>query len=177
VDGLAKADPSPPAAAPGATRPLALRLLGSVEEVIACAALVIVVAAVAWGVITRYLLAQPAPWTGEIAGMAFAWVVFAGAAAGFKRRLHVSIDLLTRRLPRTLGMLLGRMFELALLLFALYVVWLGVEFTWRNWDNPSPVLRLPLSITYASVTFGFAMIALRQAIWLLRPPAAADATP
>ena len=53
-----------------------VRLFGSIEEIIACTALVIVVAAVCWGVLSRYVTAQPAPWAGEVAQMGFAWVVF-----------------------------------------------------------------------------------------------------
>ena len=71
---------------------LELGRLDIVEEVIAGAALLVVVLAVCWGVLTRYVTAQPAAWSGEVAGMGFAWLVFLGAAAGFKRGLHVSID-------------------------------------------------------------------------------------
>ena len=136
------------------------------EEVIACAALVVVVAAVCWGVLTRYITAQPAPWAGEVAGMGFAWLVFLGAAAGFKRGLHVSIDLLTRLLPRPVERVLSLVVQVGILVFAAYVFWLGVGFTQRNLGNPSAVLRIPQSIIYLAVTLGFLSIALRQA-WFL----------
>jgi TRAP-type C4-dicarboxylate transport system permease small subunit len=145
-----------------------LRALDHVEEIVACTALVAVVAAVCWGVLTRYVTAQPAPWAGEVAQMGFAWVVFMGAAAGLKRGMHVSIDLLTARLPRALRLPLEIALDLGLLAFFVYVAWLGVGFTVDNWDNPSPVLRLPLSIVYASVTAGFALMALRHSTALLR---------
>ncbi len=137
--------------------------LDIVEETIACTALVIVVAAVCWGVLTRYVTAQPAPWAGEVAGMGFAWLVFMGAAAGFKRGLHVSIDILTRLLPRPVERALAAVVQVGILVFAAYVVWLGVGFSIRNLANPSPVLRLPQSIIYLAVTLGFLSIALRQA--------------
>jgi len=95
-------------------------------------------------------------------------VVFLGAAAGFKRGLHVSIDLLTARLPALLRRPLTVLVELGVLAFAAYVVWLGIEFTGRNLDNPSPVLRVPMSVIYLAVTLGFVSIALRQAVRLLR---------
>lgn len=139
-----------------------------VEEVIACAALLVVVLAVCWGVLTRYVTAQPAAWSGEVAGMGFAWLVFLGAAAGFKRRLHVSIDILTRLLPEPIERFLATLVQLGILLFAAYVTWLGVGFTIGNLDNPSPVLRLPQSIIYLAVTVGFLSIGLRQAWWLGR---------
>lgn len=139
-----------------------------VEEVIACAALLVVVLAVCWGVLTRYVTAQPAAWAGEVAGMGFAWLVFLGAAAGFKRGLHVSIDLLTQHLPRALERALALVVQLGIIVFAAYVFWLGVGFTIGNLDNPSPVLRLPQSIIYLAVTVGFLSIGLRQAWWLAR---------
>ena len=138
------------------------------EEVVACAALLVVVLAVCWGVLTRYVTAQPAAWAGEVAGMGFAWLVFLGAAAGFKRRLHVSIDILTRLLPRTIERFLATLVQLGILLFAGYVTWLGTGFTIDNLDNPSPVLRLPQSTIYLAVTVGFLSIGLRQAWWLGR---------
>lgn len=148
-----------------------------VEEVIAGAALVIVVAAVCWGVLTRYVTAQPAPWAGEVAGMGFAWLVFLGAAAGYKRGLHVSIDILTQLLPRPVERALGLVVQCAILAFAAYVVWLGVGFTIRNLGNPSAVLRIPQSIIYLAVTLGFLSIALRQAWRLGRSITGGDARP
>lgn len=47
-----------------------------IEDAIAGTALVVVVGSVLWGVLTRYLLAQPAPWSYEVATIGFAWLVF-----------------------------------------------------------------------------------------------------
>jgi TRAP-type transport system small permease protein len=152
----------------GRRRSHIMTIVDNVEETLACTALVVVVLAVAWGVLTRYVTAQPAPWAGEVSAMAFAWVVFLGAAAGFKRGLHASVDLLTARLPNLLRRALTILVDLGVLAFAAYVTWLGVEFTGRNLDNPSPVLRVPMSIIYMAVTLGFASIAFRQTVRLLR---------
>ncbi|CAM5217426.1 hypothetical protein CDEF62S_04089 [Castellaniella defragrans] len=48
------------------------------EEYVAAFALLIVVAAVSWGVMTRYVSHTPSIWTGEVARIAFAWTVFCG---------------------------------------------------------------------------------------------------
>jgi TRAP-type C4-dicarboxylate transport system permease small subunit len=142
-------------------------ILGNIEEIISGAALIIVVAAVVWGVLTRYVTRQPAPWSGEVAAIGFAWVVFLGAAAGVKRHLHISIDLLVVALPGPLGRALQTVIDIGLLVFMVYVVRLGIGFTNANWDNPTSVLRLPLAIVYLSVTVGFALMAIRHATDLL----------
>jgi TRAP-type C4-dicarboxylate transport system permease small subunit len=149
-------------------------ILAEIEELIAGVALVVVVLAVCWGVLSRYVTTQPAPWAGEVAGIGFAWVVFVGAAAGFKRGQHVSIDLLVIHLPAPLRLAIGWAIDLLLLAFAAYVTWLGARFTLQNWGNPTSVLRLPYSVVYAAVALGFLSITLHHAAALLgrlrRPP-------
>jgi TRAP-type C4-dicarboxylate transport system permease small subunit len=145
------------------SRGLALLLLDSFEEIVAGAALVIVVLSVCWGVITRYLTEQPATWSGEIAAIGFAWLVFIGASAGFKHRMHVSIDMLVQFLPAHIRIPVERILDVVVVAFCAYVAWLGVVFTSQNWDNPTSVLRLPMSIIYAAVTLGFALMTLRYA--------------
>lgn len=139
------------------------RLLAQAEEIVAGSALVIVVGAVCWGVITRYLLAQPAPWAGEVAAFAFAWCVFVGAAAVAKRAGHVSIDMLVMVLPgrlRAAIMLGARLLSIA---FCAVAAWLAFDFSIANADNPSAVLRLPLSVLYLAPAIGFSLMALRMA--------------
>ena len=60
-----------------------------------------VILSVGWGVLTRYITAQPAAWAGEIATLAFAWLVFFGAGACIKYHMHPTIDLLVEPLSRS----------------------------------------------------------------------------
>ena len=156
------------------------------EETVAGAALVIVVFAVCWGVVTRYVTEQPATWTGEIAAIAFAWVVFVGAAAGFKYGMHVAIDMVVTLLPLTLRRWLMAAADLLVMAFLLTVLALAVEFSIDAWDDPTSVLRLPRTVTYAAVVVGGLCMLLRYAssawrrwrglpgAWL-RVPGSADA--
>ncbi|UEM19171.1 TRAP transporter small permease [Skermanella mucosa] len=149
------------------------RAIANLEETAASAALVIVVLSVCWGVLSRYVTQQPAAWSGEVAAIAFAWVVFLGAAAGFKRGLHVSIDMLVTLLPPRPRRILDLGVELLLVAFCLYMVWLGISFVVANWENPTSVLRLSSSIVYAAVPVGFGLMAMRivqRAVGALRGP-------
>lgn len=131
------------------------------EEVVACIALAVVVLAVSWGVITRYIITQPAAWASELATLAFAWLVFFGASACIKYRLHPSIDMVVRRLPQPLQRAV-RGFNHALLLgFFAFMVWFGVRFAIDAWDSPSPVMRLPLTWLYGPVAFCFGLMIVR----------------
>lgn len=143
------------------------RWIDQFEEVVACGALVVVVAAVCWGVVTRYITEQPAAWASEVATLSFAWLVFFGAAACIKYKLHPAIDMLVKHLPAA-GQLLVRWFNHALMLgFCAFMAIYGGIFAISSWDNPSPVLRLPMTVLYGPVALCFALMAVRylQVLW------------
>ncbi|WP_144186427.1 TRAP transporter small permease [Elioraea rosea] len=146
------------------------RLAAQAEEIVAGAAMVVVVLAVCWGVITRYVTAQPAAWTGEVAAIGFAWCVFVGAAAVAKRSGHVAIDMLTAALPAAVQATINAGARLASIGFCAVASVLAFEFSLANTDNPSAVLRLPLAVLYLAPATGFALMAVRMAERMLREP-------
>ncbi|MDQ2736809.1 MAG: TRAP transporter small permease [Pseudomonadota bacterium] len=156
------------------------------EELLSGCALVVIVLVTCWGVVTRYVTEQPATWTGEIAGIAFAWLVFLGAAAGFKYSMHVAIDMLVLKLPVALRRFLMILTDALVLAFLATLLVLSVQFSIDAWSDPTSVLRLPRSVTYVSVVVGSACMIVRyaQAAWRrwhglpaawLQLPGAADA--
>lgn len=140
----------------------ASRAFDNLEEIISSIALVIVVLSACWGVITRYFTHQPATWTSEMATIAFAWVVFVGASAGFKRGSHISIDMLVAFLPARLNVMIQSAIDLLVLIFCSAVSVIAVNASIVNWDSPTSVLRLPTSTIYIAIAFGFAMMVLRH---------------
>jgi TRAP-type C4-dicarboxylate transport system permease small subunit len=131
------------------------------EEIVASAALIVVILSVCWGVLTRYVTEQPAPWAGELAVLGFAWVVFFGASGCFKYKLHPSIDMVTVLLPPPVARIVRLLVHALVLGFCAYMVWFGVRFSIDAWDNPTSVLRWPLTVLYGPVTFGFALMIVR----------------
>jgi TRAP-type C4-dicarboxylate transport system permease small subunit len=150
-------DPSP--AAPG-RRGLAW-LVDQFEETVACAAIVVVVLSVSWGVITRYVTAQPAAWASEVATLGFAWAIYFGAAACIKYRLFPTIEMLVDRLPRPAQRAVQVMNHALLLSFFAFMTWFGVRFSIDTWSSPSPVLRLPQTVLYGPVALCSALMAVR----------------
>jgi TRAP-type C4-dicarboxylate transport system permease small subunit len=136
-----------------AARASALRLaFRHLDEGVAILALLATVAAVTWGVLTRYVTAQPAPWSSEVAAIGFAWLTFFGAATGFRHRAHPSIDMLVVRLPPAPQRAARIFADLLVAAFLLYFAWLGLDFSITSWDNPTAVLRLPMTVVYGPVT-------------------------
>jgi TRAP-type C4-dicarboxylate transport system permease small subunit len=144
------------------------RMFRHAEEILAGVALVIVVASVCWGVLTRYVTAQPATWAGEVAQIAFAWTVFLGAAGCFKYGMHISIDMLVSRLPAGVRRILQLLTDLLIMAFLAYVAWLAVLFNIQAMGDPTSVLRLPRTVIYASVLVGVSFMLIRQVQLCLR---------
>lgn len=152
--------------------------LAHLEEIVAGLALVAIILAVGWGVLSRYVSRQPAPWANEVATLAFAWLIFIGAAACFKHGMHPSIDMLVRRLPASAAKLARLLTHALTLGFCVLMVWLGVVFSIEAWTDPTPVLRLPMTVVYGPVTLGFALMILRYVQFvILGRPLATEASP
>jgi hypothetical protein len=111
------------------------------EEAVAGCELVVVVLVTCWGVVTRYVTQEPATWAGEVAGIAFAWMVFLGAAACFKYGMHVAIDMLVVALPAPLRRVLLAFVDVLVLAFLATLFVLAVQCSIDAWTDPTSVLR------------------------------------
>ncbi|WP_050468406.1 TRAP transporter small permease [Herbaspirillum chlorophenolicum] len=140
----------------------------SLEEIVAGIGLIIIVLSVTWGVVTRYLLAQPAAWSGEVAGIAFAWTVFVGAAAVFKRGEHISIDLAIEYLPAAPRRLLQLLVDIFVFLTLAAVAGLALKFSIATIDAPTTILRIPQSVTYSGAAVGFMLMTIRHTMFAVR---------
>lgn len=138
------------------------------EEMIGGAMMLVIVLSVSWGVVTRYLLGQPADWTSEAAGIAFAWVVFVSAAAVFARGEHSAVDALLLKLPPPLGKALQIVADIVTFTMLAIIAWLAIGFARSTVDVPTTVLHLPQSVTYSAAAIGFTLMALRHLVFALR---------
>ena len=138
------------------------------DEAIAVAALLVTVGSVGWGVVTRYVTAQPAVWASEVAAIAFAWLTFFGASACFHHNAHPSIDMLVRRLPPAPRRAARIGADLLVAAFLAYFAWLGLVFSLAALDNPTAVLRVPMTVVYAPVALASMMMLVRHLAAMVR---------
>lgn len=151
------------------TRPrLERSLLFRWEEVIAVLSLIVVVGSVGFGIASRFVMTHAATWTVELATLSFTWAVFFGAAAAFRRDMHVNIDLLVVRMPTRLRVLTGWVIDLLLLAFLLFTLYVAVKLTIGAGARPSPVLRIPFSYVYGAVVISFASMSVHQFLRILK---------
>ena len=144
------------------------------DEAIGAGALLVTVGSVGWGVVTRYVTAQPAVWASEVAAIAFAWLTIFGASACFRHNAHPSIDMLVGRVPAGPQRVVRLAVDLLLAAFLAYFCWLGLEFSIAAWDNPTAVLRLPMTVVYGPITLASLMMLARHLANMRRPARAPE---
>jgi TRAP-type C4-dicarboxylate transport system permease small subunit len=130
-------------------------------------AFVVLVCAIVWGVLSRYVTESPATWVEEVSSMAFAWVVFLGAAEVHRRTKHVSVDLLTSFLPAPVRKVLAAAAAIFVAVYCFYVAWLGWLQTMASRAAYTSMLNIPLSVLYIGLTLGFLLMGLHSLQQLL----------
>lgn len=80
----------------------AIRAIGALERAFGILLIASIVITITIQVMTRYFLGQPLVWVEEMAQYSFIWMVFIGAALGFKELRHITIDTFVAKLPGTL---------------------------------------------------------------------------
>lgn len=146
--------------------------LDIIENTVTGAALLVIVSAVLWGVLTRYITAQPAVWTSELSGIVFTWVVFIGALTAFRKSAHIRVPLLVDSLPTRLQKPVVLLADVLVLVFVAYTAFLSFNMMLKGATRLSPVMKIPFSLVYLAPFIAFSMMALHAALRLWPRPTA-----
>src|SRR5215468_1371542 len=122
---------------------------------VAGTALVLISAVIPWAVYTRYVLNQAASWPEPMAVLLTIVLTFFGAAACYRRRLHMNVSFFVAMLPPRLRRIADLIAELLVALFALFMAVWGeklVEATWYNTIADFPALSV--GVTYLPIPLG-----------------------
>ncbi len=122
---------------------------------IAGLALVLISAVIPWAVFTRYVLNSAASWPEPCAVLLTIVLTFFGAAACYRRRLHMNIGFFVGMLPGVLKRIADLIAELLIAAFALFMIIWGyrlVEATWYNEIADFP--GLSVGLTYLPIPLG-----------------------
>jgi TRAP-type C4-dicarboxylate transport system permease small subunit len=152
----------------GAGAVLVVWLWRHLEEVLAGLCLAVVVAIVSVNVFMRYALQDSLEAASEVATILFVWTVMLGIGAAARRRLHPSIDALTRLLP-------VRVEGFVRILIGLILVYLLGDMTLSSWNFAwgsgssrfTSTLGLTYTVVYLALPVGFFLMLVRVLVCLL----------
>ncbi len=128
---------------------------------VAGVALVLISAVIPWAVFTRYVLNSAASWPEPTAVLLTIVLTFIGAAACYRRRLHMNVGFFVGLLPARWQRFVELVAELLMAAMALFMVYYGsllVAATWHNTIADFPFLSV--GVTYLPIPIGGAFLLL-----------------
>lgn len=113
-------------------------------------------------VFMRYVMNTPLATSNEIARFTLIWVTFLAAALTQNRDEHIAVLIVRSRGGTKRRAVLHGLANVAALVTAVIVVYLGFETLGRSARVTSPSLEISMSLVYLSVVLGFLLIALHS---------------
>ena len=112
--------------------------------------LVLLVLAVTWQVISRYVLNSPSTFTDELSRFSLIWIGLLGATYSFGVKAHLSIDLILTRIKGKKQILLKLFIAILVLLLVLLVQIIGGgQLSFNTMGQLSPSLQIPMGVVYS----------------------------
>jgi TRAP-type C4-dicarboxylate transport system permease small subunit len=129
--------------------------------VVAGSALVLISAVIPWAVFTRYVLNSAASWPEPTAVLLTIVVTFIGAAACYRRQLHMNVSFFVQMFPPPLRMLTELLAELLVATMAMFMVVYGEKLVAATWYNTiADFPSLSVGVTYLPIPVGGAILLL-----------------
>src|SRR5258708_35385132 len=123
--------------------------------------LVLISAVIPWAVYPRYVLNRAASWPEPMAVLLTIVLTFFGAAACYRRRLHMNVSFFVAMLPPRLRQIADLIAELLVALFGLFMVIWGVKLVDATWYNTiADFPALSVGVTYLPIPLGCAILLL-----------------
>ena len=137
-------------------------IMENLEEILSGAFLCLMVLLVIINVFLRYFSDYAIYWAEEVATICFVWAVFLGAAATYKRKMDIGIDLLVKRASAPSQAVIKLISSCALLLLNGYIFINSLIFTAIAFDKPTAVLGVSSVVVNSALSVGFGFIAFHS---------------
>jgi len=142
-------------------------LLQNFEVTLSACFLTVTVLVVILNVILRYFFRGGLFWVEEVSTVSFIWSVFIGAAAAYRHKMHIGIDLITNLFPERTRELISIFINLMMVVINGYIVYLSLLFIQANRLKRTPVLDVPAIYVNSAITVGFGLITIHAVQFLL----------
>jgi TRAP-type C4-dicarboxylate transport system permease small subunit len=128
---------------------------------VAGTALVLISAVIPWAVFTRYVLNSAASWPEPTAILLTIVLTFIGAAACYRRRIHMNVSYFVFLLPPLIRAVAEFVAELLVALMALFMMIYGERLVEETWYNTIPDFpSLSVGVTYLPIPVGGLLLLL-----------------
>lgn len=143
------------------------KILYNLEEIIASIFLIITTGLVVINVFLRYFMDTGLYWSEEVATSCFVWSVFIGAAAAYKKRKHIGVDILVDKLPRRIRNLVVIIVDILLIVLNGYLTYLSVIYVSMSYVKPTPVLGISSMYISSALVVTFVLMTVYSMIFIV----------
>ncbi|TQL67594.1 TRAP-type C4-dicarboxylate transport system permease small subunit [Nocardioides albertanoniae] len=138
----------------------AWRALDTTFEAFSLLCLTATLLIVLWQVFSRELLSSSPSWSEESARILLVWIGFLGATIGFREGAHIAVTFVVDRFPATFRSGIGRLVQLLVLGFGIYLIVQGTSFVIDARHATLPGTGLPRSVPYLMMPVTGVMLTL-----------------
>ncbi len=111
-----------------------------------------------WGIFTRYVLGSGSQWPEPISILLMVIFTFFGAAAGYRANAHISVAMVTDRMPAPLRGAVARVMDVLMAVVAIFMAYYGTKLCIQTWgQNIGEIPWMPVGATYLPVPLGGAI--------------------
>lgn len=132
--------------------------LDTVLEAVVAALMALICVVVFLGVIYRYVLLDPLAWTEEVARLCLVWITFLGAYLAYRRGMHISIDVVRRRVSPRMQRVIHLVVSVLVGVLMATLVVEGALYSQAFLSSGTPLLGIPLGVVYAALPISAALL-------------------
>lgn len=136
-------------------------------EIFSGAFIVICTILVLINVFLRYFLNRGLYWSEEMCTGCFVWAVYLGAAACYKRKMHMGVDVIVNKLPNAAKKLVAIIMDALLIVLNAYITYQSGVYISLSYTKPTPVLNISTAFISSSIFISFACMTVFSVKFLL----------
>ena len=102
-------------------------------------------------ILFRYVVGRSLFWTEEVGRYTLIWIIFLGANIALRRKKHIGIDFVVSHLNPQLQKLSMWLVKLLILLFAIVLIFYGIELYSVTMMQTSAALHIPMGYVYMAI--------------------------
>ena len=122
----------------------------------------------------RFVVYRPVPWSEELARYLMVWMGMLGSVIALRKGRHIGVTFLVDRLSGWHRTIVRRLMEFTIIGFLGIIGWQGLSLAIFNAPQLSAAMEISMSIPYAAIPVGAAMMILELVAGVLAAHFPAD---
>ena len=141
------------------------KILTNIEEIITGIALCIMTILIVMNVFCRLFLSKSFTWAEELSYICYAYVIFVGSSALYKRFGHSAIDLVVRAFPQKLQVICSIFSTGILTITSALSLGLSCGYCASSWTRRTQLLKIPYSVESFALVLAFGLMLIHSVMF------------